>query len=298
MFRILIPWLIVLIKVLISIPFLTMLERKALGYIQSRKGPKKVRFIGILQPIRDGAKLVLKELGTPSSSNIMLFWISPIISFLLMILAWRFFPSYYRNYFFCIGIVVFLCVIRVQVYTLLGSGWGSNRKYTLLGSVRGASQTISYEISLIIVIFLPCCFERSYSFNDFLNSSYWLFLFLFPCLTIWLISNLAETNRTPFDFAEGERELVSGFNIEYSAFEFACLFLAEYGRILLMSLISAVLFFPAGGLFYLIVGRSIIFFFVWIRGTLPRFRYDLLMNMAWKIFLPARLVYLLLIWII
>lgn len=294
----LIPWLFVLINVLIAIPFLTLLERKVLGYIQSRKGPKKVSYIGLLQPIADGGKLVFKEIGSPNYSKIFLFWVSPVLSFLLMILAWSLFPCNYSSYFFSVGIVLFLCIASLQVYTLLGSGWGSKSKYALLGSVRGAAQTISYEVSLIIIIFLPCCLCSSYKFVDFLYDGFRFFLILYPLLFMWFISGLAETNRAPFDFAEGESELVSGFNIEYSAFEFACLFLSEYGNILLMRFITSILFFPSSYYFYLFTGKFFVFLFVWARGALPRFRYDLLMKVAWKIFLPLRLLSLFLIFLI
>jgi len=293
--RFLLPWVTIFVNVIIAIPFLTLLERKVIGYIQSRKGPKKVRYLGLLQPISDGGKLIFKELGTPNYANIILFWVSPVVSLMLMIFAWSLFPSYYSNYFIKLGVVLFLCVARLQVYTLLGSGWGSNSKYALLGSVRGAAQTISYEVALILIIFLPCCLERSYSFFNYLYKSYPYFFILFPVLIIWLISSLAETNRAPFDFAEGERELVSGFKIEYSAFEFACLFLSEYGKILLMRFLRGILFFKRGYYIYLVVGVVVTFWFVWVRRALPRFRYDLLMDLAWKVFLPISLFYIFLI---
>lgn len=286
----LIPWLVIFVKVLIAIPFLTLLERKVLGYIQSRKGPKKVRYLGLLQPVTDGVKLILKELGTPNMANILLFWISPSLSFLLMVLAWSIFPSYFRYYSFKLGAVLFLCIASLQVYTLLGSGWGSNSKYALLGSIRGAAQTISYEVSLIFILFFPCSLESSYNIYYFLKKTYPYIIFLLPIFFIWVISCLAETNRAPFDFAEGERELVSGFNVEYSALEFTFLFLAEYGKILLMSFLTGILFFPSRKMQYILYGRLITFYFVWVRGRLPRFRYDLLMDMAWKIFLPISLL--------
>jgi len=282
-----IPWLLVFVNILISIPFLTLLERKVLRYIQSRKGPKKVSFMGLLQPISDGAKLVLKELGTPKMAKIVLFWLSPIISFFLMILAWAVFPSPFLFYSLNLGVVFFLCIARLQVYTLLGSGWGSKSKYALLGSIRGAAQTISYEVSLIFIILFPCSFEFRYNFISFLDKSFSYFFILFPIFLIWFTSCLAETNRAPFDFAEGERELVSGFNVEFSAFEFACLFLSEYGNILLMRFFTAIFFFPTRYLRFIIFGSFFSFCFVWARGCLPRFRYDFLMNMAWKIFLPS-----------
>lgn len=288
----LLPWIVIFIKVIIAIPFLTLLERKVIGYIQSRKGPNKVSYLGLLQPIRDGGKLIFKELGTPNFANIRLFWLRPVLSLLLMIISWSLFPSYYQKYKFKLGIIFFLCISRLQVYTLLGSGWGSKSKYALLGSVRGAAQTISYEVSLIIIIFTPCCLESNYKFINYLYNRFPYILILWPLFIVWLISCLAETNRAPFDFAEGESELVSGFKIEYSAFEFACLFLSEYGKILLMRFIRALLFFRGRYFIYLILGLIITFTFVWIRRALPRFRYDFLMDLAWKIFLPLRLFFI------
>lgn len=276
-------------NVLIAIPFLTLLERKVLGYIQSRKGPKKVSYLGLLQPVRDGVKLILKELGTPKMAKMLLFWLSPVVSFLLMVLAWCLFPSPFSYYSFTLGTVFFLCIARLQVYTLLGSGWGSKSKYALLGSVRGAAQTISYEVSLIFIIFFPCRMEYCYNLFYFLDKTYSYILFLIPIFSMWVISCLAETNRAPFDFAEGERELVSGFNIEFSALEFTFLFLSEYGNILLMRFLTSILFLPATFLMFVGFGSFFSFWFIWIRGTLPRFRYDFLMDMAWKVFLPFSL---------
>lgn len=282
-----IPWLFIFIKVLISIPFLTLLERKILGYIQSRKGPNKVSYLGLLQPIRDGFKLILKELGTPSMAKTLFFWIRPLLSFLLMILAWCVFPAPKSFYCLKLGIVFFICVASLQVYTLLGSGWGSKSKYALLGSLRGAAQTISYEVSLIFILFFPCRLEFRYKTFFLLKKTYTYILILLPLFIIWLISCLAETNRAPFDFAEGERELVSGFNVEFSALEFTFLFLSEYGNILLMRFLTSLLFLPCNNLTYILFGCLITFWFVWVRGTLPRLRYDFLMDVAWKVFLPV-----------
>lgn len=284
------PWILIVLNILIAIPFLTLLERKVLGYMQSRKGPNKVRALGLLQPIRDGFKLILKELGTPIMANIIFFWMMPVASFLIMILVWSLFPAPYNRYTFKLGFVFFLCIARLQVYTLLGSGWGSKSKYALLGSIRGAAQTISYEVSLIFIVFFPCTLEFRYNFGSFLDKTIPYSLPFFMILCIWFISCLAETNRAPFDFAEGERELVSGFNIEFSALEFTCLFLSEYGSILYMRFLTAILFFPTSKFRFILIGSMFAFCFVWARGTLPRFRYDLLMNMAWKVFLPSVLL--------
>lgn len=286
----LIPWLSIFVKVLVAIPFLTLLERKVLGYIQSRKGPKKVRCLGLLQPVTDGVKLILKELGTPQMANMFLFWVRPLSSFLLMIIAWSVFPSPFSHFYFVLGVVFFLCIARLQVYTLLGSGWRSKSKYALLGSIRGAAQTISYEVSLIFIVFFPCAMQATFNFYTFLKKIYVYILFLLPSFLMWMSSCLAETNRAPFDFAEGERELVSGFKIEFSALEFTFLFLSEYGNILLMRFITSILFFPTMWQGFLIIGAFFSFWFIWIRGSLPRFRYDFLMDLAWKWFLPITLL--------
>lgn len=277
---------------LISIPFLTMMERKAMGYTQLRKGPNKVRALGLLQPISDGGKLVLKEFGSPKLSNILLLWVSPTLSFILMVMAWVVYPRIGLTFRFRLGVVFFICISSMQVYTLLGSGWGSKSKYALIGSIRGAAQTISYEVCLIVLIFLPCVLQQRYNFSMFMDKVYPFFLIFLPMLVVWLVTCMAETNRAPFDFAEGERELVSGFNVEFSAFEFACLFLAEYGKILLMSFLTAILFFPSAKFSFILYGSFFTFCFVWARACFPRFRYDFLMNVAWKVFLPVSLCYL------
>ena len=285
----------VFIKVLIAIPFLVLLERKVLGYIQSRKGPKKVGYLGLLQSVGDGVKLIVKELGSPRMAKIALFWISPILSFLLMVLGWVVFPSPYSFYTFNLGLVFFLCIGSLNVYALLGSGWGSKSKYALLGSIRGAAQTISYEVSLIFILFFPCSLEYCFNLFYFIHRTYAYILLVAPVFFIWIISCLAETNRAPFDFAEGERELVSGFNVEFSRLEFTFLFLAEYGKILLMRFLTSLLFFPSHFLSFIVLGSFFSFFFVWVRGTFPRLRYDLLMDVAWKGFLPITLFFLFLL---
>ena len=283
-------WILIVINILIAVPFLTLLERKVLGYIQSRKGPKKVSYLGLLQPVSDGVKLILKNMGILKLSNIVVFWIAPILSFLLMILAWSIFPSFYSYYSLTLRGLFFLCITRLQVYTLLGAGWRSNSKYALLGSLRGVAQTISYEVSLIFILFFPCSLEHRYKWLLFQDKTYVYLLIIFHIFFMWLISCLAETNRAPFDFAEGERELVSGFNIEFSALGFTFLFLSEYGNILLMRFLRALLFIPYNFFFKVIIGSLIAFWFVWVRGSLPRFRYDFLMDLCWKRFLVTSLL--------
>lgn len=287
MINIRVSWLILIINILIAIPLLTLFERKIIGYIQFRKGPNKVSYLGLLQPIRDGVKLILKEMGTPLMSSRIMFWISPFLLFRLMLLSWLLFPSFFRRYFITLRLIFLLCILKLNVHLLLGSGWGSKSKYALIGGIRGAAQAISYEVSLMFILFFPCRMEKSYNLYDFLDKRFPYILIYFPITIVWLISILAETNRRPFDFSEGERELVSGFNVEYGGVEFTFLFIAEYGKILLMSYLSRLLFFWNRS--YLIFGMIIAFLFVWIRATLPRFRYDFLMDLCWKVFLPISL---------
>lgn len=290
-------YLLIILGVLISVAFIILLERKILGYIQLRKGPNKLGFLGILQSFRDAIKLFIKEQTIPSFSNLLIFYFSPVVSFIIVLLIWIIFP-FLSNYInFSLGRIVFFCCTRFSVYSLIRRGWGSNSSYAMLGSIRGVAQTISYEVS-IALIFL-CVVVTINSFNikifiKFQNYSFWLIsLFMFMFL-IWFTSSLAETNRTPFDFAEGESELVSGFNIEYGRGGFALLFLAEYARIIFISYLI-VLFFLGGinynYLLFNLKGMILVFIFIWVRGTIPRFRYDKLIYLAWKSYLPLTLMF-------
>jgi len=287
-------WFLSIIRVIIAVPFFTLFERKILSYIQIRKGPNKVGFLGLLQPIADGLKLVFKSFVVPFYSKLSIFFFSPLLSFLIMLLLWYIYIYFYFGKFY-LSIILFLCLSRTQVYTLLGSGWSRNSKYSLLGALRGAAQTISYEVSLIFILFLPCCFQNSFKINNFFFNYRFYFLLILLGLIMWVVSCLAETKRSPFDFAEGERELVSGFKTEYSAMGFACLFLSEYGRIIFISMFTRLLFFFNNFFFFIILGKLFGFFFILVRGTLPRFRYDLLMNLLWKGFLPISIIYLLIV---
>nr|YP_010032722.1 NADH dehydrogenase subunit 1 [Dermestes lardarius]QOW08043.1 NADH dehydrogenase subunit 1 [Dermestes lardarius] len=296
LFMILISMLFLIIGVLIGVAFLTLLERKVLGYIQIRKGPNKVGFMGILQPFSDAIKLFTKEQTYPLVSNFVFYFISPVLNLFLALFLWMSMPffSYFFNFSF--GLLFFLCCSSLGVYTIMISGWSSNSNYSLLGGIRSVAQTISYEVSLALILlsflFLTNSFSL-FSFCEFQENIWFLFL-CFPLCLMWLVSGLAETNRTPFDFAEGESELVSGFNVEYSSGGFALIFLAEYSNILFMSMMSCLLFlggdFYSFGFYLKLVFIS--FFWIWARGTLPRFRYDKLMYLAWKSYLPVSLNYL------
>lgn len=285
---------------LLAIAFYTLLERKALGYFQLRKGPNKVGIIGLPQPFADAIKLFAKEQNKPIISNYIPFLIAPIFSLVLALLLWALYPFSAPSYFVTLGSLTFLCISSLNVYTTLASGWTSNSKYALLGAIRRVAQTISYEVRIALILLAALCLILSFNFSIILSNQYYpLFLTLFPLAFVWFITTLAETNRTPFDLAEGESELVSGFNIEYRSGSFALIFIAEYASILIICLFSAVIFTsfitPSFFLDIFSVFKSffLAFLFIWVRATLPRMRYDRLINLTWKTFLPLVLVYLL-----
>nr|YP_009728707.1 NADH dehydrogenase subunit 1 [Fusinus longicaudus]QHR85491.1 NADH dehydrogenase subunit 1 [Fusinus longicaudus] len=295
------------ICILLAVAFFTLLERKGLSYIQIRKGPNKVGLMGLPQPIADAAKLLTKEIAKPTMANYSPYFVAPVFSFILALLLWQLYPSLYSCSYFKWGILFFLCVSGMNVYGTLLAGWASNSKYALLGSLRAIAQTISYEVSMALVLLFPLFLVGSFSFIEVKESQefIWLVFLMVPVSLMWFVTCVAETNRSPFDFAEGESELVSGFNIEYGAAGFALIFLAEYANILVMSLFSALLFFGGSSLLFMesdvIFMLKVLFFafaFIWVRGSYPRFRYDLLMGLTWKGFLPASLSFLLLITIL
>nr|YP_010613677.1 NADH dehydrogenase subunit 1 [Pseudergolis wedah]WAR69308.1 NADH dehydrogenase subunit 1 [Pseudergolis wedah] len=295
--NILIGVFILIIGVLIGVAFLTLLERKVLGYIQIRKGPNKMGFVGMLQPFSDAIKLFTKEQVYLNYSNYMSYYFSPIFSFMLSLLVWLMIPYFFNLITFNLGILFFLCCTSVGVYMLMISGWSSNSNYSLLGGLRGVAQTISYEVSLSLILMSSIILIMNFNLLKFLDHQYliWFIFLMFPLSMCFLSSLMAETNRTPFDFAEGESELVSGFNIEYSSGGFALIFLAEYSSILFMSLLFCVVYmggYDLSLMFYLKM-VFISFFFIWVRGTLPRYRYDKLMYLCWKSYLPVSLNYLL-----
>ena len=289
---------IIIICVLVGVAFFTLFERKLLGYIQLRKGPNKVGPIGILQPFSDAIKLFSKEHIKPQLSNYLPFLLAPTLSLALALMVWCSMPSINNTISFELRTLFFLCCIGLGVYLLLAAGWRSNSKYALLGALRGVAQTISYEVSLVLILLSPLIFVSSYRWTDFLlyqKTGIIFWLIPLTCL-LWFVSCLAETNRTPFDFAEGESELVSGYNTEYRRGGFALLILREYTSILLISFLIQTIFFSTTNEiinFYLF--SVIAFLFVWTRGTLPRFRYDKHINLAWLKILPFSLSWLILI---
>nr|YP_010546136.1 NADH dehydrogenase subunit 1 [Plesionika edwardsii]UYG50026.1 NADH dehydrogenase subunit 1 [Plesionika edwardsii] len=291
----LVGYLILVIFVLVAVAFLTLLERKILGYIQIRKGPNKVGVMGLLQPFADAVKLFTKEQTFPTMSNFIPYYMSPVFSLFVALLVWLVMPYEIGLISFNMSVLFFLCCTSLGVYSTMGAGWASNSKYALLGCLRAVAQTISYEVSLALILLSMLFLVGGFDLSLFTNFQryMWFMIFAFPLGLLWFASCLAETNRTPFDFAEGESELVSGFNTEYSSGGFALIFMAEYASILFMSVLFAIIFLGAGliDILFYFKAMFISFCFVWVRGTLPRFRYDKLMYLAWKSFLPVALNY-------
>nr|YP_010414518.1 NADH dehydrogenase subunit 1 [Gatzara nigrivena]URT60671.1 NADH dehydrogenase subunit 1 [Gatzara nigrivena] len=292
-FIIILGSLILVITVLVGVAFLTLMERKVLGYIQIRKGPNKVGLCGVPQPFCDAIKLFTKEQTYPIMSNYLSYYLSPVVSLFLSLLIWMVFPYLTNLYNFNLGLLFFLCCTSMGVYTVMIAGWSSNSNYALLGGLRAVAQTISYEVSMALLLLSLVFMIGSFNlidFNFYQNYIWFIFLFL-PISLAWITSMLAETNRTPFDFAEGESELVSGFNVEYSSGGFALIFLAEYASILFMSMLYSVIFLGSDvfSIMFFMKLVFISFLFIWVRGTLPRYRYDKLMYLAWKSYLPLAL---------
>nr|YP_010627161.1 NADH dehydrogenase subunit 1 [Pandesma quenavadi]WBK26852.1 NADH dehydrogenase subunit 1 [Pandesma quenavadi] len=289
--------LILIIGVLIGVAFLTLLERKVLGYIQIRKGPNKLGMMGILQPFSDAIKLFTKEQTYPNFSNYIMYYFSPVVGFILSLLIWMVIPYYFNLISFNLGLMFILSCMSLGVYTVMVAGWSSNSNYSLLGGLRAVAQTISYEVSLAMILLSSIVMIMDYNllmYSEYQNMIWFMFL-MFPLSLCWISSMLAETNRTPFDFAEGESELVSGFNVEYSSGGFALIFLAEYSSILFMSLLFVMIYMGGFDLTYIFYLKLtfISFLFIWVRGTLPRYRYDKLMYLAWKSYLPVSMNFLL-----
>lgn len=300
------PYIFSIINVLmalLAIAFYTLLERKILGYIQLRKGPNKVTFIGLTQPFADALKLFTKESIYPSLSLPYGYFGAPIITLFLVIIIWTLYPHPFSSSFTTLGILLFLCLSSINVYTVLAAGWASNSKYALLGAVRRVAQTISYEVRIALILLGVLLAAQTFDFNIILfNSTIPSYLFLLPALVIWFITCLAETNRAPFDFVEGESELVSGFNIEYRRGGFAILFIAEYISILFIRILTILLFFssnllPPYWIIFLFPLQTSLFstLFIWVRGALPRIRYDRLINFTWSSILPFSITFLIFI---
>ena len=301
--------LIIIIPILISVAYLTLLERKILGYSQLRKGPNVVGLYGILQPLADGVKLFSKEIVLPSHINLMVYMVSPILTLIMGLIPWFIFPWGGVKEGILIShpysLLLMLAILSVGIFGVLLSGWSSNSKYAFLGSIRAVAQMISYEVSLSLILMAIIIVTGSlnltyiYQVQSIIN---FLIVSLWPIAFIYLVSMLAETNRAPFDLSEGESELVSGYNVEYSSMAFALFFLAEYSHIIFSSFIFVVLFMGEYNFKILSVqsvliplispiiisikGAIISFIFLWVRTSFPRIRYDQLMSLLWKNYLP------------
>ncbi|YP_010373131.1 NADH dehydrogenase subunit 1 (mitochondrion) [Pseudoliparis swirei] len=297
--------LTLMIPILLAVAFLTLIERKLLGYMQLRKGPNLMGPYGLLQPFADGLKLFIKEPIRPSSSTPMMFILTPILALVLALTMWTPLPLPYPIIDLNLGILFILALSSLAVYSILGSGWASNSKYALMGALRAVAQTISYEVSLGLILLSIVIFAGGYTLQTFntAQESIWLILPAWPLAAMWFISTLAETNRAPFDLTEGESELVSGFNVEYAGGQFALFFLAEYSNILMMNTLSTILFlgashiptFPELTTLSLMTKAVLLsLMFLWVRASYPRLRYDQLMHLLWKNFLPLTLA--LVIW--
>ena len=302
--------LTIIVPLLISVAYFTIAERKIMGIIQRRRGPNVIGFIGLLQPLADGLKLFVKETILPSNSSLIVFLLAPILTFLLSLISWSVIPFSEQIVLsdINVGILYLFAISSLSVYGIIMAGWSSNSKYPFLGALRSAAQMISYEISIGFIIVNVCVCAGSFNLSEivFAQKNVWFIVPLFPMFVIFFISMLAETNRHPFDLPEAEAELVSGYNVEYSAMTFALFFLGEYANMLLMSSFAAILFlggwlplidifplniFPGSFWFSLKIIFGVVFFIV-TRATLPRYRYDQLMLIGWKCFLPLSLGYL------
>lgn len=292
----LVYYLIVLVGVLVRVSFYTLYERKILGSGHLRKGPNIVGAWGFLQPFRDAVKLFNKELFVPYKSNQLIYFVRPVLILRVSLLAWVVLPYPGVIFNFPYLILIFFILTAARVYLYLGSGWSSNSSYSVIGRLRCVAQRISYEVR-IAFLFMTRIFLYSeidlFNFNTH-QSHVWLAFLLPPVAAVWFISCLAETNRSPFDFAEGESELVSGFNLEYGSIRFAILFIAEYARIIFISVILITIFlggFNQTPLIFIIV-IFIIYLFVWVRISYPRTRYDKLIRLSWIVILPSSLLLL------
>ena len=302
--------ILIILPLMIFIAYLTYFERRVIGAIQLRKGPNVVGPFGLFQPLADGLKLLTKETVVPTNSNKLIFLFSPILTFTLALVAWAVIPIDYDIVLsnINVGILYVFAISSLGVYGIIMAGWSSNSRYAFLGALRSAAQMISYEVSIGLIIINILLTVGSLNLTEIVlaQKNLWFFIPHFPVFIIFFISTLAETNRAPFDLPEAEAELVAGYNVEYSSLAFGLFFLGEYGNMILMSSLTTILFL--GGWYppfdydylYIIPGFFwfflkvciILFLFLWIRATLPRYRYDQLMRLGWKVFLPISLMWI------
>ena len=298
--------LIIVVPLLICVAFLTLFERKVIASMQMRKGPNVVGPFGLLQAFADGLKLMSKEIIIPTNANKALFILAPMITFTLALIGWAVIPVGAQRVLadINVGVLYLLAISSLGVYGIVIAGWASNSKYPFLGAIRSAAQMVSYEVSigLIIITVLLCAGSLNLSEIVLSQKDCWYVFPLFPMFVIFFISILAETNRHPFDLPEAEAELVAGYNVEYSATPFALFFLGEYANMILMSAIATILFlggwlaphpaldFIPGFIWFVAKVVFMLFLFIWMRAALPRYRYDQLMRLGWKVFLPLSLL--------
>ncbi len=302
----------IVVPVLICVAYLTYAERKVIGAMQLRKGPNVVGPFGLFQPIADGLKLLMKETIVPSSASPVVFVLAPMVTFTLGLVAWAVIP-FGQGLVLAdinVGILYLFAISSLGVYGIIMAGWASNSKYAFLGALRSAAQMVSYEISIgfIIITVLLCVGSLNLTDIVLAQKTVWFAIPLLPMFVVFFVSALAETNRAPFDLPEAEAELVAGYNVEYSAMTFALFFLGEYANMILMSAMTAILFLGGwlppfdvapfnlipGPLWFLIKIAGVLFGFLWVRATFPRYRYDQLMRLGWKVFLPLSMAWVVL----
>ena len=304
--------LAIIVPVLLSMAYLTLAERKVLAAMQLRKGPNMVGPFGLWQPFADAIKMLMKETVIPSGANRILFLLAPVLTFGLAVIAWAVIPvnDGWGIANINVGILYLFAISSLGVYGIIIAGWASNSKYAFFGALRAAAQMVSYEVSIGFVLVTVLICVGSLNLNDVVLAQrhIWFFIPLFPMFIIFFISALAECNRSPFDIAEGESEIVAGFMVEYSAMTFALFFLGEYTNMILMSAMTSILFLGGwlppfdvipftwipGPFWFIAKILFCLFVFIWVRGTFPRFRYDQLMRLGWKVFLPFSLIWLVL----
>ncbi len=305
--------LAILIPVLIAVAYLTYAERKVMAAMQLRMGPNVVGPFGLLQPFADGLKLFLKETILPTGANKVVFVLAPMVTFVLAMVGWAVIP-FDDGWVLAdinVGILYLFAVSSLGVYGVIMAGWASNSKYAFLGALRSAAQMVSYEVAIGFVLITVLVCVGSLNLSDIVRAqeNIWFFIPLFPMFVIFVISALAETNRAPFDLPEAESELVAGFNVEYSAMTFALFFLGEYANMILLSALATVLFLGGwlapfgvepftwipGPIWFIAKVMAILFLFLWARATFPRYRYDQLMRLGWKVFLPVSLAFVVIV---
>jgi NADH-quinone oxidoreductase subunit H len=301
--------LLIILPLLLAVAYLTLMERKVIGAMQLRKGPNVVGWFGILQPLADGLKLMLKEVIMPMKANKILFLLAPIITFVLALIGWAVIP-FSQNFVVAdlnVGVTYLLATSSLGVYGIIIAGWASNSKYAFLGAIRSSAQMISYEVSigLIIISVVLCAGSLNLSKIVLAQKELWYVVPMFPMFILFFISALAETNRHPFDLPEAESELVAGYNVEYASMPFAMFFLGEYANMILICAFASVLFLGGwlpicnnefclaipGFVWLCLKILFLLFCFIWVRATLPRYRYDQLMRLGWKVFLPISLIW-------